>query len=670
MAETARPSSFLPTIKCSMCAQDIEISQLGEHVCNGAGEPTPPPDTSFSSRTHNRHPTNGSTSSGFLNPTKAIPPRVDTSAANRPFFPQSPLTPRSDSPSRAMSPIDRRGSPFGRPLRSATAPLARRPPSPELYSSNLDCAFPPFPTKAAPQSRPKQHPEYLRTGNTSPDEDLMYAPVSPRMVSSGGLLQRMNSIAPGPFDVNGQRQAPDSAAGRGHQRQTTLGNLKDTTMSSSAPEVGGSIPRPSTAGPGPGHSRSSTMSSITSKSGSAAPKVPRNNGYGGFGPPPEDNEPQLLRPEDRSQTFPLRIPSQPPARRPTDPGRPKRKQSISGQAFTGPDLSRPPPPRGTSIFIPRTDARLGDAPPVPSNVNLAAEFGISNPYHMPSDSQSSGASTYSEESKASSRSSPPLSVDSGRAPRQPSESTNLDVLMSGLQSSMLDIAPTQPLASSSPPKIKEQSARALAPPPLLKSSMLAPESPIDPAIQSSGRISPLPLQPIKSPRAQTPNGNNTRPKPPRRTTTSKGNCKGCGEAITGKSVSSADGRLTGRYHKQCFVCATCREPFQASTFYVINDRPYCQRHYHKLNGSICTACDRGIEGQFLESERKQKFHPGCLTCADCKRSLKHDYFEMNGRVYCERDAFRRAQQGRLFGPGLGLGGGTNKMERRTTRLMM
>ena len=39
---------------------------------------------------------------------------------------------------------------------------------------------------------------------------------------------------------------------------------------------------------------------------------------------------------------------------------------------------------------------------------------------------------------------------------------------------------------------------------------------------------------------------------------------------------------------------------------------------------------------------------------------------MNGRVYCERDAFRRAQSGRS----LGVPGVTNRMERRTTRLMM
>jgi len=152
------------------------------------------------------------------------------------------------------------------------------------------------------------------------------------------------------------------------------------------------------------------------------------------------------------------------------------------------------------------------------------------------------------------------------------------------------------------------------------------------------------------------------------TTASKGNCKGCGQPIIGKSVSSADGRLSGRYHKECFVCRTCRAPFATATFYVISDAPYCERHYHKLNNSCCFACDRGIEGQYLETERRQKFHPGCLTCADCRRVLRDDYFEMNGRVYCERDAFRKAQQRSLLGPGGGKG--TNRMERRTTRLMM
>lgn len=140
------------------------------------------------------------------------------------------------------------------------------------------------------------------------------------------------------------------------------------------------------------------------------------------------------------------------------------------------------------------------------------------------------------------------------------------------------------------------------------------------------------------------------PRPPTRSATrSKGNCKGCGEAITGKSISSSDGRLTGRYHRGCFVCFECHSPFPSADFYVLNNRPYCAQHYHELNGSLCSTCHNGIEGQYLETvERnggrpeRRRFHPECLQCRTCKVLLKGDYFEWNGEVYCEQDARRAA----------------------------
>ncbi|KUJ18312.1 uncharacterized protein LY89DRAFT_732992 [Mollisia scopiformis] len=685
--DATRASSFLPTIKCSMCAKDIEISQMGDHVCGGSGEPTPPPDArgNFGRIPHKQTATNGPS---FLKPGRALPPKVDTSAANRPFFPQEELTPISASPSRTGSPLHSEGrrSPFAKPLRSATAPLFRAPPSPEPLSSNLDCAFPPFPTSKPTQNRSQNAGGYGGMGKKYAEPDPMYAPVSPRTASSGGLLQRMNTIAPGPFDINNRSKAGESRTERGHKRQGTAGSIRELT--NRKVDIGESIERPSTAGPG--HTRSDTNSSNGSKSGVAPPKFPRKNGYGGFGPPPGEDVAQrpLLSAENRSLTFPLsnegqgsssRRPSEVAdgsrMRRPSNESGPKTDRSKSPgrqrkQSVSGPDLTRPLPPRGASLIKPRTDSKLGTSPPVP--LNLAAEFGIGNPYHTPNDSSSSSASAYSEGSKASSRSSPPRSVGPGRSRRQPSDTTQVDVLMADLESSMDALQPRD--ASTSPPRTKEQYPRPLQPPPRLNPSMLAPESPMDPAIQG-GRLSPVPrnqarsLSPARSePQVEPLRRPTTAGRQSSRPSTSKGNCKGCGEAIKGKSVSSADGRLTGRYHKQCFVCKTCQEPFQTSTFYVINDAPYCERHYHKLNGSVCQTCDKGIEGQYLESERKQKFHPGCLTCADCKRTLRNDYFEMNGRVYCERHAFQRAQQApRFLGPGAG---GSNRMERRTTRLMM
>ena len=78
--------------------------------------------------------------------------------------------------------------------------------------------------------------------------------------------------------------------------------------------------------------------------------------------------------------------------------------------------------------------------------------------------------------------------------------------------------------------------------------------------------------------------------------------------------------------------------------YVLNDKPYCEHHYHKLNGSLCGSCEKGIEGQYLEDEFSIKYHVGCFRCLDCGRSLSEGYFEVEGKSYCERDAWRRVQQ--------------------------
>ncbi|KAH8808029.1 hypothetical protein F5884DRAFT_857585 [Xylogone sp. PMI_703] len=699
-----RESTFLPTIKCSTCLIEIEISQMGDHVCQKpapasasgpmmpSGEATPPPEaaTSYDGPQNTR--------SGLdTKPARNLPPRVDTMAANRPFLRTDQLTPMS-SDSRSISPMTPNStrSPFA-PPKTPVGLGSRGPPSPDAtLSSNLDSPFPPFPTKKSELGHKPQGKSIGRGPNLMVEADPMYAPVSPRTATSGGLLERMNTIAPGPFDIRGRQ---GSVAGLSD-------SMQNMTLSSGFPDQ--YARRPSIA------------SSVNSRSGSQAaddaeasrPKVPKTNGYGGFGPPPTDGSPEAPKTLDRSQTFPVKQQSpEPLVRRPTDISAPKRPSMDAANGLLnktmstrqspprerrpsrfGPDLTRAPPPRKASIAV-------------PSNINLEAEFGTANPYHAPSESRSSNDSEYnSEDSKASSRSSPP-STSPERRPSTPN--------VNGARPSFprLNSEP-DPSSMKSESPIKQQFATPMKKP---ETSAQPPESPMDPAIQRGLSYVPPPRA---SARPQPPNRSHTAPPPshshpallsaprapspapprsptptqapastpapapapaqtpkPGRSGASKGNCKACGLAIKGRSVSSADGRLTGRYHKECFVCTTCSEPFNSTTFYVLNDAPYCEQHYHRLNGSICAGCRRGIEGQYLEGERRQKFHPGCLRCMDCGMVLKRDYFEMNGRIYCERDAFRRTQQqGRFLGvggPGGGLApGGTNRMERRTTRLMM
>ena len=258
--------------------------------------------------------------------------------------------------------------------------------------------------------------------------------------------------------------------------------------------------------------------------------------------------------------------------------------------------------------------------------NLARSLGLA----LPNNSSTGSSSSEFSQSEGSSLSSAP-SEDSWSRRKLPMRAvldTNVKMLPSQLS-----------------PEAVYESPKALAPPPVAISSPTM----IKPSLSSSeGGRRPSERALHQPPRSATAPPGRSRP---------KGHCKGCGEVILGKSVSSADGRLTGRYHRACFVCYECQAPFLTSDFYVHDDRPYCAYHYHKLNYSLCSSCDQGIEGQYLETvERtgrgpgdRQKFHPYCLRCCTCHVSLRGDYYEWYGRVYCEQD-IRWAVSGVPYAP--------------------
>jgi hypothetical protein len=255
-----------------------------------------------------------------------------------------------------------------------------------------------------------------------------------------------------------------------------------------------------------------------------------------------------------------------------------------------------------------------------------------------------------------------------------------------------------------PLKIDTTSPRKAPSPPPAKPAQ-PPKYPSD--LESNHALSPLPINEVLKTRAPPlpfplPHREAQRPAPPIRRPTIPGLrpvCRGCNKTIEGKSVKAADGRLTGRWHKQCFTCRSCHQPFATADFYVIDNQPYCEHHYHEANGSLCAGCHCGIEGQYLETTSSaemngalptdKKFHPRCFTCVDCRMVLAEDYFEIKGRVYCERHALAAMRsQPRMGGhPGgrsgyrgagspsnLGLSAPIDRRglmaERRTTRLMV
>ncbi|CAN6594821.1 hypothetical protein TRVA0_001S00100 [Trichomonascus vanleenenianus] len=147
--------------------------------------------------------------------------------------------------------------------------------------------------------------------------------------------------------------------------------------------------------------------------------------------------------------------------------------------------------------------------------------------------------------------------------------------------------------------------------------------------------------------------------------TAKKICRGCNEPIVGKCVYSKDGRLSGKWHRQCFTCQSCHVSFD-SEFYVFNDLPYCGPCYHVENNSICHGCGRGIEGECLEtfatSNDTTRYHPGCLCCAECREPIHEEYYyTINGYMYCSQHAYHHQEIDEFGNP---------RMEKRRTRLMM
>ncbi|GAA5967478.1 hypothetical protein JCM11641_000559 [Rhodosporidiobolus odoratus] len=135
-------------------------------------------------------------------------------------------------------------------------------------------------------------------------------------------------------------------------------------------------------------------------------------------------------------------------------------------------------------------------------------------------------------------------------------------------------------------------------------------------------------------------------------------CRKCRKAIEGGAVTSSDGKVVGKYHRECFACFECGEGFAAGEFYVFDGKPYCQQHYHFLNGSLCAngSCGKPIEGSCVslvgeENGGGGRYHPPCFQCSEpsCVVPLLVHHFVVDRLPYCELHAAgpirRRPQKG-------------------------
>ncbi|KAJ8660994.1 hypothetical protein O0I10_003216 [Lichtheimia ornata] len=125
-------------------------------------------------------------------------------------------------------------------------------------------------------------------------------------------------------------------------------------------------------------------------------------------------------------------------------------------------------------------------------------------------------------------------------------------------------------------------------------------------------------------------------------------CRGCGRAVEKEAVSSADGKLKGKWHKHCFRCHECQEPFPDNTFYIYNNAPYCRRDYHKMNRSLCKGCDEPVEGRCAQTVEGWRFHPQCFTCCICRCLITDVYYMTDNLIFCPQDKQFRSEKRHTF----------------------
>ncbi|CAF3882558.1 unnamed protein product [Rotaria magnacalcarata] len=107
-------------------------------------------------------------------------------------------------------------------------------------------------------------------------------------------------------------------------------------------------------------------------------------------------------------------------------------------------------------------------------------------------------------------------------------------------------------------------------------------------------------------------------------------CLGCKQVIIDTYIQA----LGGHYHKNCFVCKECSQPFLTGSFYEHEHQPLCELHYHQRRGSLCSSCQKPIGGRCITAMGR-KYHVEHFICSYCTRQLQNGTFkEFQNKPYC------------------------------------
>lgn len=116
----------------------------------------------------------------------------------------------------------------------------------------------------------------------------------------------------------------------------------------------------------------------------------------------------------------------------------------------------------------------------------------------------------------------------------------------------------------------------------------------------------------------------------------KGLCESCQRPIAGQVVTA----LGHTWHPEHFVCAHCKSLIGATNFFEKEGRPYCERDYFALYAPRCALCDLPILKN-LVTALGRTWHPEHFCCKICRKPIGEEGFhEKDGDPYCSYDYYR------------------------------
>jgi len=108
-------------------------------------------------------------------------------------------------------------------------------------------------------------------------------------------------------------------------------------------------------------------------------------------------------------------------------------------------------------------------------------------------------------------------------------------------------------------------------------------------------------------------------------------CAHCDQPITDKAITA----MGKKWHMDHFVCTTCSQPFPAGQYFERDGRPYCERDFYSGFAPKCAKCNNAITGDCVNA-LGQQWHPEHFQCEYCQKAFGSEPFhEHNGRPYCE-----------------------------------